>query len=365
MPELEERALAVARSGCSGAAVDSPEVFLGLQVAVAEGLTYALKAIQGGRFRTLPLAVLEQIRRAARLGLRLDSVLRLCVMGERVMAEAILEESPNFPLAALKSASHEFGLWADQWMAEVSKEFTDELEQWRQSPAAMAAEEVKRLLDGDSDSLSENVSYRLDGWHLGVIAWGDDSEEALRAIAARLDQTLLTVSRGKDIAWGWLGGRRPLAVHAVEHIAAATLPDEASLAIGEPHHGVAGWRQTHQEAQVALRVMFRRPEKIIRGSSVVLLAALLRDQVLANLVKDAFLLPLEADNSGEGLCRTVQAYMEFGFNASSTSAALEIDRSTVQRHLHKVEQRLGRHLNTCHAELKVALELKALEHASS
>ena len=344
---------------------DSPEAFLGLQVAVAEGLAYALKALQGDRFRTLPLTVLEQVRRAARLRLRLDSVLRICVMGERVMGEAILEESQNFPLPVLKSALHEFSGWADQWMAEISKEFTDELEQWRQSPAAMAAEEVKRLLAGDSDSLSDNVSYRLDGWHLGVIAWGVESEEALRATAARLDQTLLIVSRGEDIVWGWLGGRRPLAVQALEHIAAAVLPDGASLAIGEPHQGTAGWRQTHQEAQVALGVMLRRPEKIVRGSSVALLAALLRDPVLASLVKEAFLLPLEADNSGEGLCRTVQAYMEFGFNASSTSAALEIDRSTVQRHLHRVEQRLGRHLNTCHAELKVALELKALERAGS
>jgi hypothetical protein len=363
LPELEEKAVAAARAGCGGRAEEGPEILLAVRGGIAEGLTYALEGLQGDPFRALPLSVLKLVRRAARVGLGLDSVLRLCAAGERVVGEAILEESPNFPLATLREALQEFGLWSDRWMAEVSEEFDRELGQWRQSPAGMAAEQVNRLLAGELDLPPDELSYRFNGWHLGVIAWGGDPKEALRGIAARFDQTLLTVPRGEDVVWGWLGGRRPLAVQAVEQVAASLLPDEVLLAVGEPHQGIAGWRQTHREAQVASGVMLRRPEQIIRSSSVALLAALLRDQVLANLVKETFLRPLEADNSGEGLCRTVQTYMEYGFNASSTSAALDIDRSTVQRHLHKVEQRLGRHLNSCHAELKVALELKALEHA--
>jgi len=50
-----------------------------------------------------------------------------------------------------------------------------------------------------------------------------------------------------------------------------------------------------------------------------------------------------------------------GFNAATAAAALEIDRHTVQRHLRKVEEALGRLLPSCHAELEVALSLEELD----
>jgi DNA-binding PucR family transcriptional regulator len=39
---------------------------------------------------------------------------------------------------------------------------------------------------------------------------------------------------------------------------------------------------------------------------------------------------------------------------------LKVDRHTVKRRLHKIEESLGRALHTCQAELELALRLEAL-----
>jgi DNA-binding PucR family transcriptional regulator len=61
------------------------------------------------------------------------------------------------------------------------------------------------------------------------------------------------------------------------------------------------------------------------------------------------------------LRKTLRAYFAAGFNAATAAAALEIDRHTVQRRLRKVEESLGRLLDSCHAELAVALRLEELD----
>ncbi len=226
--------------------------------------------------------------------------------------------------------------------------------------AVLVAERVEHLLADEGILEVDDLNYRFDAWHLGVILKGGRAGEAVRLMASGLDRMALSVPRVDGIVWAWMGGRHPLAVADVECFLATQAPDDVSFAVGEPHRGIDGWRLTHHEAQAALRVMLRRPQRLTRSSNVLLLAALLRDQALAESLLETYLRPLDDHDSKMALCRTLRTYLATGFNAASTSAILGIDRSTVQRHLRKVEEQLGRHLHTCHAELKVALEFREL-----
>jgi DNA-binding PucR family transcriptional regulator len=170
------------------------------------------------------------------------------------------------------------------------------------------------------------------------------------------------VPRGQDSAWAWLGGQRRLAVDDVERYLAAGVLGEVKLAVGEPRRGLEGWRLTHHEARAAQQVMLRRPRPLTRASDVILLAAVLRDELLAKSLRQTYLAPLDDQgDAGVGLRETLRAYIDAGFNAATAAAALGVDRHTVQRRLRKTEEALGRLLHTCHAELEVALVVEELD----
>jgi DNA-binding PucR family transcriptional regulator len=137
---------------------------------------------------------------------------------------------------------------------------------------------------------------------------------------------------------------------------------QVSLAVGEPRRGLEGWRLTHHEAKAAQQVMLLRPQPLIQASDVVLLAAVLRDDLLARSLRETYLAPLDEIGDPGGILRgTLRAYFEAGFNAATAAAALQVDRHTVQRRLRKVEEALGRVLQASHAEIEVALLLEELD----
>jgi DNA-binding PucR family transcriptional regulator len=94
---------------------------------------------------------------------------------------------------------------------------------------------------------------------------------------------------------------------------------------------------------------------------VILLAAVLRDEPLAESLRETYLTPLDEHGDSGLLRETLRAYFAAGFNAATAAAALGVDRHTVQRRLRKVEEALGRLLHTCHAEVEVALSLEELD----
>jgi len=140
---------------------------------------------------------------------------------------------------------------------------------------------------------------------------------------------------------------------------------EVSVAVGEPRRGLDGWRLTHYEAQAARLVAMRQPTQLVQASKAILLAAVLRDEPLAKSLRQTYLAPLdEHGDAGMVLRETLRAYFSAGFNAATAAAALEVDRHTVQRRLRKVEEAIGRLLQTCHAELSVALRLEELDQGA-
>jgi hypothetical protein len=343
---------------------DDPEYRAYLRATVAESIDYALLGIERGEEweGTIPEAAAVQARRAARNGVKLDAILRRYAAGDRLVGEFVVDEAAKLPNEAMRHLMRAQGPHVDRMMASVATEYMDELERIRRSPSQRIAERVQRLLASDSPVDAAGLDYELDAWHLGLVVTGSRPDVAARTLAAGLNRQSLVVAQGNDSAWAWLGGRERLAVIEVERYQAAGVLGDATLAVGEARRGIEGWRLTHYEARAAQQVMLRRPQPLIQASDVVLLAAVLRDELLAKSLRETYLAPLDDHgDSGLGLRETLRAYFDAGFNAATAAAALEVDRHTVQRRLRKVEEALGRLLHSCHAELEVALVLEDLD----
>lgn len=362
--EIEDTIFSHVRTLAEPAEVNDPEYRAGLRATVAEAVDYALLGIERGEDWTgpIPAAAAAQARRSARSGVGLDTVLRRYAAGDRLVGEFITEEGARHPNAALRLVLRTQGPHVDRLMAAVAAEYMDEMELMRRSPAQRVAERVQRLLARDAPVDLAGLDYRFDAWHLGMIVTGSRPDVAARTLAAGLSRQVLVVPRGNDSAWAWLGGSEPLAVAEVEHYLAAGVLGEVTLALGESRQGLEGWRLTHHEALAAQQVKLRREQPLTQASEVILLAAVLRDENLAESLRQTYLAPLdELGDTGPLLRETLRAYFDAGFNAATAAAALEIDRHTVQRRLRKVEEALGRLLHACHAEIEVALVLEELD----
>ena len=214
---------------------------------------------------------LEQARRAARVGVGLETVLRRYVLGSSLLGEVIMEEAdrgegdwscpPLDRRGALRGALRAQASVLDRLLQAVTVAYGDELRRAGRSPEQRRVELVRGLLDGDALERPE-LDYDLDGWHLGVIAVGHRRRRG--SSASWLGESIdgcLSVSHGGQSVWAWLGGSERLAFADVERVlagmAAGATGEGVVFALGEPAKGLAGWRLTHRQAQAALVVALR------------------------------------------------------------------------------------------------------------
>jgi PucR C-terminal helix-turn-helix domain/GGDEF-like domain len=361
--EIEAAIFTYLRDFTGPVADDNSEYMLGMRNAIGASIEFGLKVIQHGEEweGPIPSAVLAQARRSAREGVELDAVLRRYAVGDKLFEEFVVEEADGVPYHALRLVLGGQVTQIDRLLQTIAGEYRRELEKTHRSPARRLTRLVRRLLDDDRLIDLNQLDYDFEAVHLGAIIKGPMAEKHTRTITAAFGHRALVVSCEEQTAWAWLGGRRELAAQDFEHHFLAHAPAELSLAVGEPGRGIAGWRLTHHEAQAATQVMLRRPERVVRSRDVLLLAAMLRDEKLATSLLRKYVAPLDSSGGGGPLRETVRAYLATGNNAASTASALRMDRSTVYRHLRKVEEQLGRLLPSCQAELRIALELEELE----
>jgi hypothetical protein len=360
--ELEEAIVARVRAISESAGKEDAEYVAGLRAAIKAAVDHSLSSIElGEEWRgPIPSAAAAQARRAARHGVSLDTVLRRYTAGDRLIADFVMDEADRFPQHALRQVLSTQGIALDRFMASIASEYLDEVDRAARSPGQRRAERVQGLLAG-APAGSAGLDYELNAWHIGVIAAGAKSAQALEGLVEDLGCPHLLVPGGDRSAWAWLGGLRRGAIADVERVLADKDMDGVALAVGEPAKGIEGWRMTHWQAQRALWVALRRPRLLTRYADVLLLAPAMRDDVLAKSLREIYLLPLAGQRDGGTMSReTLRTYFASGRNAATAAAVLNVNRHTVERRLHKIEASLGRSLHTCQAELEVALRLEAL-----
>jgi PucR C-terminal helix-turn-helix domain/GGDEF-like domain len=322
---------------------------------------YALLGIEQGVHQEVPIPpeAVVQAHRAARGGIGLEVVLLRHTAGHRLFGEYVMEEARHFsPQALLHIMDLQWSLF-ERLVAAIAAEYKREAERTTCSSERQLAGRVKRLLAGEPGSL-DAFGYRIDACHLGVIATGTRAREAIRGLEASLDRQSLCVSRDDETVWAWFGGHRILTLAEIKCALNAHSIRDATMAVGEPARGPEGWRLTHRQAQVALRVALRQQQSI-SYADVPLEAAMLCDELLARVHMERYLTPLADWKDGPTILpQTARAYFATGHNAEAAAAKLGVDRGTVRTRVRAIEQRLGCTLPICQAELEVALRLEEL-----
>lgn len=347
---------------------DTGDYVIGIRAAVSAALSYGIEAIAGcgsGRPAPPPAEAIAQARRAARRGVPLDTVLRRYMAGRRVLTEFLILEldEGGYGSSCLKAVLRDEGTAADHLVEAVAAEYRLEVEAGLQAPRSRRSEQVRKLLEGEVVD-SGDLGYELDEWHLGAVGDGERAEEALRAIASKGGHRLLLVHQ-EQYVWGWLGGRLRSDSARVEGLLCPLLAGKGCLALGEPAHGIAGWRLTHAQAAAAMAVARRRPGAAVRYADVILIAAALHDELLATSLHQIYLDPLEQERDGGAvLSETLRAYFGTDRNISSAAAALGVTRRTVANRLRAAEERLGCDLSSAARGLEVALQLAAYDQQS-
>lgn len=304
----------------------------------------------------IPCEAAEQARRAACIGIELDLLMRSCAAGGKQLEEFVLAEAEEVPWPVLCHILREQGTQMDHFMKCMAAEYADQRERIERSTRQTQAGRIRDLLVSDSIVKPVNIDYDFDIWHLGMILRGQDSYLLGRTAAERRGCRFLCIERDGETAWIWLGSPQRDVLRRSESQIVNDIPTSVSLAIGEPRKGLAGWRQTHREAQLALQVLLYMPKQVARCRDVLLIAAAIQDRSLAVSLIETYLKPLDGrGDSGAVLRETIRAYFEKDQNTASAAAALGVARQTVERRLKGVERRLGERIDSCRPQLQVAL----------
>jgi len=348
--------------------VADPDYLAGLKATVRAALDYGIAGLESGAesHPPVPPQLIAQARGAARNGVSLDTVLRRYFGGYSLLSDFVIREAESggaLDAAELQELLRSLSTLFDAAVATIAREYSEEAAARVSSAGQRRAQKVRRLLAGELLDVSE-LRYDFDAWHLGGIVTGPGAAAAIRELAGSLDRCLLTVPSGGRSVWVWLGGKKELgAPEAIRAVEAAGWPGHLLLALGEPGHGLDGWRITHRQASAALPVAQCGTEKVVRYLDVALLGSVLRDELLSGALTDAYLAPLaEERDGGAALRETLCAYFAAGRQVSSAAASLGVSRQTVGNRLRAIERRIGRPLDSCAVEIEMALRLECLSN---
>lgn len=364
VPEIEKTILTRIRVLSEPVGDEDPSYVAGLRRAVAEAVNYGLEGVEKGRESSVPIPpeTARQARRAAREGVRLDTVLLRYTAGNKLLEEFIVAEADDIPSQVLCQVLSDQGPRVDRMMESVAAEYRDELEQTSRSSVQQHAERVVQLLEGTSVAGPIDLDYDFEACHVGMVLRGHKGGITARACAKRLGCRPLVVARDPEIVWAWLGSAQTSSIDDLQHFLAGNTPTGVSVAIGAPRSGLEGWRLSHREAQVAFEGMLQKPQRLVRAGDVALRVSIMRDDTLVRALLDAYLGPLEKEgNTGQMLFPTLRAYFSTGGNAASAAESLGVNRQTVKRRVKLVEDTLGQIVQSCQAELQVALEIEEIQ----
>jgi hypothetical protein len=360
--EIEEAIFASTREA-SGDAPDARDAqyIAGLRRAVAALVDFGIKTIEDGEQSRAPIPslVIEQARLAARSGVPLATVSRRYAVGYNVLVvDFVMQEAGDFPSEIVGRVLLPLASRLDGVMDEATTAYDEELERLQRSPNRCRAERVEKLLNGepvDTDDLHYDFTRN---WHIAVIAMGATANAAVAFLRCALDRQELRIERDRGTVWAWLGGLQRIPARELERVMIERPVDGVTLAVGEPHKGLDGWRLSHQQAQAALSVAQRRPQPVTRYFDVALEALVLKDERAARQLIELRLGPLcQPDEYSLQLRRSLKAYFSADRVAKKAASIVGLHRRTIETHIDKAEALLEYNIKRAAGELELALRI--------
>jgi DNA-binding PucR family transcriptional regulator len=323
-----------------------------------------------------PVTALEHARAMAARGHSVDVMLRFYRLGHAFFIEQIHQgvrqwlPDPTAVLPVLDELER-FGFeYVDRISSQVAAEYVAELDRRQNRARAVRLDAVRALLAGAPIDLAvaeRALSHRLSVTQLAFVCWAERTDLDLAQLGATLatelgSQRPLLVSDGAQALWGWVSGT------------AAGTPDPAKLtaslghrgepvhvAFGEPHHGKAGFRESHLEALRTRRVVElsgRHPPSVTGFAEIRVVDALSRDLDAARALVARELGELAADGPREREERVaLLAVLDAQGGLAAAASVLGLHRNTVLQRVKRAEDRRGHPGDERSLELHAALRL--------
>jgi PucR-like helix-turn-helix protein/diguanylate cyclase with GGDEF domain len=217
---------------------------------------------------------------------------------------------------------------------------------------------MKGLLEADPLA-SSHFDVDLNHYHLGVVAWGEAADDAVRRLASSLGRPALLTLRLHNNWWGWISGSKPLDARQHKELRRFDPGPEIRIAFGLEGFGEAGLRSTNHQA---LRAQWVAPA----GPAVIHYRDVAPEALATEAENDARAFVShelrgidDPSAASERLRKTLAAYFGAELNAASAGAMLGVHHQTVTNRLRVIEERLGHPLGARHLELALALRLRA------
>lgn len=342
---------------------DEGEYQTGRAAAITAAVEYGLEAIErNGDWGPIPPALAEQVRRAARVGVRLGIVVRLYLAGHRRFMELIRAEIRRANAdheAVLEHIGEKSRSLLDHIVVSVEREYEEEQALLAHAPERRRERLVRRLLGEDINAgeLAE-LGYEVHcSSHLALIAFGSAGMEIARCLESADQLRVLSVAGDDGAVWVWVGGKDGVSIQAVKRLLAASGCEKTPLAIGDPAGGLDGWRQTHQEARAAAMIARHEQQGFTRCADVLPIVGALRDESIVRMYERTYLLPLDKlHKRGQPARKSLLAYFKHDRSASCAGEAIKVTPRTIQNHLNEARKVLGAPLNMTALELALRLE---------
>ena len=146
----------------------------------------------------------------ARRGGSAEGLLRVLWTIGGVFLDFVVEKVGELPRSK-EALSYVFDWRArntDRMLSAFAAEYTKEMERLEQAPSRQLLERVQGLLAGGSEAHADLEGYRLDAWHVGLVATGEQVASECRHLAESLGCDLLALPRAEEGVWGWFGSPR-------------------------------------------------------------------------------------------------------------------------------------------------------------
>jgi len=266
--------------------------------------------------------------------------------------------------------------YVDRITEQIRDTYEEARERWLERQNIARVVGVRQLLadDGkiDTDAATSTIGYPLTGTHLALIVWtaepGDHEPDVLRleqfgleVAEALTTDTPLFIAADPSTGWIWL----PLQSGTADPIAAirrlANTDDGLiRVAVGTIDSGLAGFRDSHRQAQCARRVATagRTARGVVAATEPeVRVAALMVDDLdrTRRWVHDT-LGPLASNTAGDAKLReTLRIFLREGSSHTAAAQHLALHRNTVGYRVNKALQRRGRPVTDDQIEVEMAL----------
>ncbi|MEQ0564040.1 helix-turn-helix domain-containing protein [Amycolatopsis sp. NEAU-NG30] len=332
-----------------------------------------------------PAAAVEYARRLAQRGTPVFDLIRAYDLGQAALLDFGFQECTRLvdDAALLGAMMRRLLRVAYEFITRIVRQlvgvYQDERDRWLLNRSAARAAKVADLLDGnggppDIDAAEAVIGYRLRGTHVGMIVWHasealvDDVLSVLESVAGAVFERVrgqgrpLFVPRDEASAWVWLP-LPPGATVGREHLTAALAEAEPGVRVtaGDPGTGVAGFRDTHQQARRVHALALAAGEhcdRVLTFREVGTVALMTSDLNAARLWVASTLGGLAADDENCARLReTLRVFLASGGSYTAAAAELAMHKNSVQYRVRKAQELLPRGLGEGRLDAELALGL--------